>query len=72
MAGNKKVTLGALMLGAALACGSTTELVIPRACMKTVELTEQSECHGPDGDHMNCSGLVLKVKAECEQVRVIQ
>ena len=71
MARTKQLGIGAVILVAALAGGSSTELVIPRACMKAVELTEASECHGPDEDHLKCSGLALTVRTECEQVRVI-
>ncbi len=71
MARTKQLGIGAVILAAALAGGSSTELVIPRACMKAVELTEASECHGPDEDHLKCSGLALTVRTECEQVRVI-
>lgn len=72
MAGKKQVVVGVVVLGAVLGFGASTELVIPRPCMKAVELTEKSECHGPDEEHIRCTGLALTVKAECEQVRVIQ
>lgn len=48
------------------------ELVIPRACMERVELSERSECYGPDERHLKCTGLVLKVRKECEQLRVVK
>ena len=72
MARTKHIAAGVVVLGAVLAFSASTELVIPRACMKAVEFTEKSECHGPDEKHIRCTGLALTVKAECEQVRVIQ
>lgn len=60
------------VLGTAAVFNGQAELVIPRLCMETVTLTEHAECHGPDKKHLRCTGLVLTVKAACEQLRVSQ
>jgi len=62
--------LALFVVAAATSFDGQAELVIPRLCMDSVALTERSECHGPDNEHMKCTGLVLTVKSACEQLRV--
>lgn len=62
------VLVCAVLVGFAEPAG--VEIVIPRACMEGVSLSEDTECRGADRGHLLCTGMVLRVKSGCEMVRV--
>jgi hypothetical protein len=62
--------LAVFVLGTATVFRGQAELVIPRPCMESVALSDDSECHGPDKQHLSCTGLVLTVRAACGELRV--
>jgi len=49
---------------------SAATVVVERSCMVSIELTEKTECAGIDGEHLRCSGLLLKYTSGCEKVRI--
>ncbi len=51
---------------------TSTEIVVPRACLTKIELTEKAECSGPDLQHMTCRGLLLTKKKGCEYLRIVK
>lgn len=48
------------------------ETVFPRQCIEFIELSEHSECRGPDHAHIECTNLRLHVKNGCEKVNVVR
>ena len=46
------------------------QVEVPRYCLESVQLTDKSECHGEDSQHLHCTGIEMKKKAQCETVRV--
>lgn len=42
--------------------------VIPRPCLVKMELTEKSECKGPDMEHMVCGNI--NIVAQCANLAV--
>lgn len=43
-------------------------VVIKRECMESVDLSDKSECRGPSGDSLHCTGFVLNKKVGCGPV----
>ncbi len=78
--GTRAISFAAVLLGTVLVLNGcamrkpqeiriTAALVMERACMVSVALTERTECTGPDLDHLRCTGLMLTSKTGCEKVR---
>jgi hypothetical protein len=42
------------------------ELQYRRECLTTIALSDHAECHGPDKQHLVCTGLIITAKADCE------
>jgi hypothetical protein len=44
------------------------EIEVPRYCLESVALTENSECHGAEGQELHCTHLLLVKKTGCETI----
>jgi len=44
------------------------EIEVPRYCLESVALTDDSECHGDAGQELHCTHLLLKRKVGCETI----
>lgn len=43
---------------------------LARHCITKVELSEKTQCKGPDLEHLSCTGIVLTKKNGCETLHV--
>lgn len=63
---------GILLFGCAAQKPIKAQVVVPRDCMTSVELTDKAECHGDDVEHLHCTGFKLTKRQGCEQLSVSQ
>lgn len=55
--------IAAAALSASMGCGARRPAagtyVVPRACIQKVELSDKTECSGPDPQHLRCTAVTL-------------
>lgn len=47
------------------------DLVLPRACIRSLTLTPRTECHGSDPKHWQCAPVALDYVPGCEHMEVL-
>ena len=58
------------LTGCAARVASPARIEVPRDCIISVALTPKTRCDGKDDQHLNCTGIDMRKRKDCEQVHV--